>query len=229
MQRAAVGEIQADLQEQGRKHLDACEVVRNRLASGVAWLATDENAALAFKLANLAMSLQHSWDPEKGRRGPLVWRPFQLAFMLLAAPSSVAREHPDRCEMDLLWFPTGGGKTEAYLALIAFVAFYRRLASPGSGGGVAAIMRYTLRLLTTQQFVRASALIFACELIRRGRVRSPAARGKLGETPFSIGLWVGGDATPNSYQAAERALGGDLSEPSPAQLADCPACRRRLR
>ena len=93
------------------------------------------------------------------------WRPCQLGFILLAVPSVVKRDHPDRDVMDLLWFPTGGGKTEAYLALIALTVFYRRLrhpTAPDKGEGVAAILRYTLRLLTTQQFQRAAALILAC-------------------------------------------------------------------
>ena len=108
--------------------------------------------------------------------------------------------------MDLLWFPTGGGKTEAYLTLVAFLAIYRRLSAgddPDQGDGVAAIMRYTLRLLTTQQFARAASVLLACEAIRRGHIpEAGVSRRELGHTPFSIGLWVGGEAVPNRVSDA---------------------------
>jgi ATP-dependent helicase YprA (DUF1998 family) len=133
--------------------------------------------------------------------------------------------------MDLLWFPTGGGKTEAYLALIAFLAFHRRLAagaSPDQGAGVAAMMRYTLRLLTTQQFARAAAVLLACEAVRCGRLPGLPDGIHLGKTPFSIGLWVGGDATPNTFEQARDALSGASDVASPKQLLRCPACTREL-
>src|SRR5690606_28381311 len=73
----------------------------------------------------------------------------------------------DRTVCDLIWFATGGGKTEAYLVVIAFLLAYRRLSEPSHAGeGVAVISRYTLRLLTIQQFRRALGLITACELLR---------------------------------------------------------------
>ena len=135
--------------------------------------------------------------------GPLVWRPFQLGFVLLTATSVSDAEDHARDMMDLLWFPTGGGKTEAYLFMIAFLAFCRRVVTEeevNSGIGVTAVMRYTLRLLTTQQFTRAAAVMMACEVIRRERNRLP---GKdLGSVPFSIGLWVGRDAVPNRFADA---------------------------
>ena len=130
--------------------------------------------------------------------------------------------------MDLLWFPTGGGKTEAYLGLIALVAFHRRVSrkDPDAGSGIAAIMRYTLRLLTTQQFIRASAMIAACEAIRREKIVAPQPV-KLGNVPFAIGLWVGGDATPNTRKKAFAHL-TDRTLSSPQQLTDCPYCHDAL-
>jgi ATP-dependent helicase YprA (DUF1998 family) len=144
--------------------------------------------------------------------------------MLLALESTIDGSHDDRGVMDLLWFPTGGGKTEAYLGLVALVAFHRRLRTPtqpDAGAGVAVIMRYTLRLLTSQQFVRAAAMISACELIRRSDV------ARLGATPISIGLWVGEGATPNTREKAfEQRFDQSLS--SPRQLVNCPCCRQKL-
>ena len=196
-----------------------CQETLDRMRDAVAEIQKDEQVLRAFRLANRAMALQHSWDPDKGTT-PLVWRPFQLGFLLLTGISTIRREHEDRKIADLLWFPTGGGKTEAYLLLIAFVAFMRRLSS--GGGGMVALMRYTLRLLTTQQFVRASSMILACEVVRR------AEPAELGEEPFSIGLWVGGDATPNNRRDAWASRQGDQVA-SPEQLAVCPKCRSPIR
>ena len=229
---AEASSLSERFQEQARKNIAICREVNARMAGGATRIAGDPAMARAFCLANRAMDLQHGWDPEKGTRGPLEWRPFQLGFILLAAASVADREHPERRFMDLLWFPTGGGKTEAYLALIAFLAFYRRLSSgsdPDNGDGVAAIMRYTLRLLTTQQFVRAAAVVLACEAIRRGRVREAgASHRELGNTPFSVGLWVGNDAVPNKVSDAATGLGGAPDQPTPKQLLNCPSCRGLL-
>ncbi len=105
----------------------------------------------------------------------------------------------ERKMVDLIGFPTGGGKTEAYLGLTAFAVFWRRLDNP-QNGGTTALMRYTLRLLATQQHQRAASLICACELIRREREED------LGTTPISIGLWVGGDVTPIRHDYAAKKL-----------------------
>jgi hypothetical protein len=213
-----------------RANLNQCTIVLKRMQRAVDEICADPLLMKAFRLSNLAMHLQHQWDPEKSKHGALRWRPFQLGFLLLSAVSAAKSDHNDREIMDLLWFPTGGGKTEAYLALIAMVAFYRRLSSSGAGGaGVAALMRYTLRLLTTQQFARSAAMILACEAIRSGRFAAPDGLVPKGLAPFSIGLWVGGDASPNTRANAYASLQGARELASPEQLAQCPACQTRIR
>lgn len=206
------------------RHLADVRNALSRMRAGVSRLASDPKAAAAFRLANLAMCTQARWNGNPALR----WRPFQLGFVLLSFESCIDGSHPDRAVMDLLWFPTGGGKTEAYLALIAMVAFSRRLLceNPDAGAGVAVLMRYTLRLLTTQQFMRAAAMICACEAIRRGRISSEDAQG-LGQAPFSIGLWVGEGATPNTRAKAFESS-NDPTKPSPQQLPECPACHGSL-
>lgn len=222
-------DVSGELKYIAKVHLARCEEALARMRASVLDLLTNQQLRRAFQLANFAMHLQHSWDSSKSRHGPLRWRPFQLGFLLLSAPSSVARDHEHRGVMDLLWFPTGGGKTEAYLALIACIAVYRRLSDdPKDHGGVCALMRYTLRLLTTQQFARSAAMIVALEAIRSGRVSSPAGLPLQGNEPFSIGLWVGGDATPNKRAVAFASLQGASEVSSPKQLSRCPACGEKL-
>ncbi len=222
-QKESIPGVPESLRATAEQHLSEVDYVIHRMRSGIARLSSDHAASEAFRLANLAMETQRRWGGSS-----LIWRPFQLGFLLLAMESTLDSQHPDRDVMDLLWFPTGGGKTEAYLGLVALVAFHRRLVAkqPDDGAGVACIMRYTLRLLTTQQFVRAAATICACEAIRRGSVKSNG-KHSLGRTPFSLGLWVGGDATPNSRKIAFEGRGSQTAS-SPKQLTRCPCCQALL-
>jgi hypothetical protein len=211
------------------RHVDQARKAAKRIESGVALLENDPVVMEAFRAANTAMQLQRArqvWI-RSGASGEVDdghdqrWYPFQIAYILLNLRGLVEPEHPDRQIADLLWFPTGGGKTEAYLGLIAFSILYRRLCD-AEASGVAVIMRYTLRLLTIQQFERATMLMCSLETVRR-------SSSKLGERPFSIGLWVGSGGTPNSLDEARKALrdlrsGRELSEKNPVQLRQCPWC-----
>ena len=224
-----VDSLPSRYQEAAWKNLKDCRIVLDRMRESADVICKNERLRNAFQLANLAMHIQYGWDQEKTKHGPLRWRPFQLAFIILSAPSTVMRSHKDRTVMDLLWFPTGGGKTEAYLGLIALTAFHRRLSENEEDlSGVAAMMRYTLRLLTTQQFARSAAMIMACELIRRGTASIPSNPAVRGDEPFSIGLWVGGEASPNLRADAFASLGGARELASPKQLAICPCCSEKL-
>jgi len=226
--------------------LERCSQVLDRLKDGIETLGKDSNALDAFRFANSTMALQRvkSIQALAQRRGKPVtfesvdiaknrsWRPFQLAFVLMSIPSLANPGHQDRLGSidsyaDLLWFPTGGGKTEAYLGVAAFAMSIRRLQGNlgglDSSRGLSVIMRYTLRLLTLQQFQRASVLICAMEVIRR---QTPE---KWGSHSFTIGLWVGQKSTPNSTEesamAIQAARDGKYSGTStPAQLTTCPWC-----
>jgi hypothetical protein len=227
--------LDGDLPAVATEHLDRCAAVADRMLDGVDLLEDeqDPDAFVAFRLMLDAMLQQRArtdWLRAGGEgAGPslddgLEWRPFQLAFILLCLRGVADPKHGDRRVADLLWFPTGGGKTEAYLGLMAFVIFLRRLR--GGHGGVTAIMRYTLRLLTIQQFARATLLICCCEAIRR-------RRDDLGESQISIGLWVGEAGTPNTREDARKALdklqrGATPTKGNPKQLSNCPWCGRFL-
>ena len=154
-------------------------IALDRMRACVEMLRTDPLAAESFRLANRAMLDQmRQTDRVAGRETEsdhYRWRPFQLAFLLTVMPSAIREDDDYRDVLDLIWFPTGGGKTEAYLGLIAFLIVWRRLKYPDSGGGTVAFMRYTLRLLTRQQFERAARMMCALELIRR---RDPARLGR---------------------------------------------------
>ena len=207
------------------KNIANAETCAKRMQSGLQFLRTNKIAAEAFKLANKAILMQQlrpkdkrptRFDINKGRHefeeyneiDPLnpgknrgSWRAFQMAFLIMAVESTAIGNIPDREIVELIWFPTGGGKTEAYLGLIAFSIFLRRLKDP-EDQGVNVIMRYTLRLLTTQQFQRASKLILAMEVIR---LENPES---LGEKEFSIGLWVGSKNTPNTKERRNNCVSG---------------------
>ncbi|MFR9757455.1 DISARM system helicase DrmA [Streptomyces sp. TR06-5] len=233
----------------------------DRITLGIDALVADERALEAFRFANRAMALQrrntaiaslrsgrendpfsygeaHAEVYGRGKAGAS-WRPFQLAFILLNIASLTRPGHPHRgtgreALVDLLFFPTGGGKTEAYLGLAAYTFALRRLQGTlGTGAdarsgeaGVGVLMRYTLRLLTAQQFQRAAALVSACEVLRR---EAFATDPRWGATPFRIGLWVGTAVSPNWYgeardQIAEAKESASDKHARVLQVLTCPWC-----
>ncbi len=218
-------DLSPELKETGYRHMANCRECLRRMRDGVALLGRDLDSALAFRLMNEAMLMQsvhytisseqsRKWEKGAGglqleksfvrprytdREWDRRWRPFQLAFILMNLRATSEPDCLERDIVDVIWFPTGGGKTEAYLGLSAFSMFLRRLRNPDHAG-TSILMRYTLRLLTTQQFQRAASLICASEIIRRRE------ESRLGPERFSIGLWVGGEVTPNSEENAVKAL-----------------------
>jgi hypothetical protein len=221
--------------------LQAAQHASTRIEAGVAAL-SDPKVLEAFRIANRCMAQAARRREMIARQIDIVetqsprWYPFQLAFMLINIPAIADPLHADRERVDLLFFPTGGGKTEAYLGLSAFTMVLRRLKNPGvRSAGLSVLMRYTLRLLTLDQLGRAAALICALELERR-------KDKKLGEWPFEIGLWVGSAATPNrmghrgydgpgrddtAYMRTRR-FQRESSNPAPVPLENCPWCGRKF-
>jgi hypothetical protein len=218
------------------------EFIASRMQRGVDVLFAPGNELVleAFRIANKAMYLQQKhgrmprrpFEDKKGQK--LVfeelrfpnedeygsWRPFQIGFLLMVIPGLVNPDDDDRELVDLIFFPTGGGKTEAYLGAAAMTIIYRRLQDP-SHSGVDVLMRYTLRLLTVQQFERSSGLIVVLEYLRR---QSPE---KLGSTPISIGVWLGDKTTPNKRAKAIKILEGKGEKEDsvePFVLNKCPWC-----
>ena len=212
-------------------------------------LLQDDTVFKAFQYANTAMLLQIAVTQNRelhkdlinfnGQSSPFKtppsfkYRPFQLAFLILSIgdiinPNSDTRKNT----VDLIWFPTGGGKTEAYLAVTAFVLCYRRLIHPNNYQGVSVIMRYTLRLLTSQQFERASRLITALEFLRQHFPND------LQKEPITIGLWIGMASTPNTLQEAKDKLseiesectrkGGNPRRKNVFQIEQCTWCGENL-
>jgi hypothetical protein len=226
----------------GDRLLDKNRKIKNRMQRGLDLLFDPANKDLlqAFRLTNQAMHLQQKHGripvrefadtkgqkinfppikfPEEGKFGN--WRPFQIGFLLMTLEGLVFPTSEDREIVDLIFFPTGGGKTEAYLGAAALVMIYRRLVNKGHHG-VDVLMRYTLRLLTVQQFERSSGLIVALEHLRRARPEL------LGGEPFSIGVWLGDRTTPNKRKKAIEILEGkgDKEESAnPFILGKCPWC-----
>ena len=214
-------DVRSRLSEAADRNLSACDAQLLRLRACLSDFSSDSLPHMweAFCLANQAMRssmLRGQGDANEPR-----WRPFQLAFLLISLRSTLDSKHEDRSILDLIWFPTGGGKTEAYLGLTCATIFYRRLSDPqASFYGTTVITRYTLRLLTLQQFERTARVIFACEVLRRG------SGGKLGAEPISIGLYAGRDATPNKIVDAASLIASGAADDSSTTLPidSCPWC-----
>jgi hypothetical protein len=250
--------LPAHLRDTAAEAVRRAGLIADRVRAGISLLGGPDDAPLAaFRFANWAMALQrrHSdlvrlrtGDPtlsfqnaaaQVDENGPPTWRPFQLAFVLLnlpaiTDPASLERQVGPGGVVDLLFFPTGGGKTEAYLGLIAYTLAIRRLQGlVGTGSeqrsgldGTGVLMRYTLRLLTAQQFQRAATLICACEKLRWQHRR-------WGDRPFRIGLWVGSKVSPNWYTEVEaqveQAREGRNVRSTALQVTNCPWCGTELR
>lgn len=250
-EKIANSELKDELLETALRHIESCRLCLQRMKEGVDVLKSNEKVNRAFKLMNRAMLLQQlhygietrNWILDKGnitgvkdavipnindsstwKQGLGAWRPFQLAFILMNLNAMLDSSHGDREMVDLIWFPTGGGKTEAYLGLSAFTIFLKRLKDKNDSG-TTVLMRYTLRLLTAQQFQRAAALICACDKIRKENEE------ELGTARITIGLWVGSDSTPNRRDEARRAfqiMEQGREEENPFIVLKCPWCGSQM-
>jgi hypothetical protein len=230
--------LTARQEETARDLILFAKTAADRIGEGISSLG-DPKCLEAFCIANQSMAhaARQRFAVQQGKKPDDVdapkWRAFQLAFILMNLRGLHDPAHADRRVVDLLFFPTGGGKTEAYLGLAAFTLVLRRLQNPGlASAGVSIIMRYTLRLLTLDQLGRAAGLMCALELERKGNP-------ELGEWPFEIGLWVGSAATPNrmgkandegpgkedtAYTKLQRYKNKPGRHPSPIPLEECPWC-----
>jgi hypothetical protein len=239
-QRAAVGPLPGRRRKTAEQLIESMETAAARIRTGIALVRDDDRARLAFRIMNEAVA-RAARRRNAGAAGdptaqpPPRWRPFQLAFILLNLGGLVDKAHSDREIVDLLFFPTGGGKTEAYLGLAAFAIAHRRLSNSGVfGAGVCVVMRYTLRLLTLDQQARAAGVVCALELMRNEAGFAHDGRRLLGDWPIEIGLWVGSDASPNRL-GGRGATGDDTAvtrvrrfvargDRAPAPIKACPWC-----
>jgi len=233
--KARIARLEGSQRTTAEELLNLARFAADRIEGGISLLARDQGALDAFRVANRAVG--RALKKRLGIPAPR-WFSFQIAFLLLNLPGLADPQDPQRDVVDLLFFPTGGGKTEAYLGLAAFAMVLRRLRHPGDAGlggvGVSVIMRYTLRLLTLDQLARAAGLVCALELEREH------APERYGSWPFEIGLWVGKAATPNTMGhkgdgrqdtalVKVRQFKKDpRNKPSPIPLESCPWCGTRF-
>ena len=221
------------MKDAANRNVGECKRCLQRIQSGYGTLARNETARRAFHLANEAMLSQHlhyrvvaneADTIEQPADGMRFWRPFQIAFLLMNINSMTDPYSEERELLDLIWFPTGGGKTEAYLGLSAYTLILERLNGERCEG-TTILMRYTLRLLSSQQFSRAASLICALEVMRRN---DPDL---LGSRRFSIGFWVGGAASPNSWKEAleiHKELRGGKQPEKSIPIVQCPWCGHQM-
>ena len=241
--------LSSEHQLTANKHILSAKNWQKRIEKGMQIIKSDEDALLAFRLANHAMLIQanrldllerkksnekikcsnedffEDLKQNDHKKITYSWRPFQLAFVVGMIPDIVNPETEKyRDQVDLIWFPTGGGKTEAYLGVLAFSILYRRILDPDDVG-VVALMRYTLRLLTSDQFRRSSALICALDYIRTKKILNV----DLGDQDISIGLWIGSKGNPSTHANARRALNDlDIHGNQAFMLDECPWCKSHL-
>ena len=260
-QAAAAADLPDHLRETAEKAVAEARQVLGRLAEGLDHLSADtpegaearrcfafmnrvmadqrvHSQIAALRAANQHLSVDEAETRVLAGGFPHHWRVFQLAFILMQLPAladpAAERRAGKLTTVELLFFPTGGGKTEAYLGLAAYAFAIRRrqglLETPDGPidgrAGVTVLMRYTLRLLTSQQFQRATTLVCAAELARR---KDPATWGS---EPFRIGLWVGTSVSPKRVSEAAEELQRLRDRPgsgagrrfSALQLGHCPWC-----
>ena len=205
------------LKDQAKKNISVCESALNRMKKGLEKLSKEKKILEAFRYANAVIEKQHTW-----KNFEFSWRPFQMGFFLLNVESIIDQKSEDRNFFDLLWFPTGGGKTEAYLFISVFLIFYSRLDKNFKNtNGTQIIMRYTLRALTIDQFTRVASTICAAEILRKENEKI------FGNKKITLGLWVGIKQTPNWFSEVEKALSSQ-AESTPRQLINCPCCNEKL-
>lgn len=219
-QQSMMDAMESHEQEVANNIVNRAKVAHARIIEGIEFLKGNKQAQFAFSFMNAAMLKQMTAGQDSPDVDKFNWRPFQLAFVLMTMKSSIDEGDINRDVVDLIWFPTGGGKTEAYLGVMAMVFIYRRLVYPQSQDSTVAIMRYTLTLLTGQQFVRAAKVVCALELLRR------KSEKLLGTTPFTLGLWVGSKSTPNTYYQAQQVLDNHNFEK--LGMTSCPWCKSKF-
>jgi len=170
-----------------QRDLEAYKDEVRRVSQGLDTLHQDPRLRRAFCLMNRTFAEARLTN----------WRLFQVAYVLTMMPSLFAREHLDtqwavneQSEADVLWFPTGGGKTEAFLAVVVVALFYDRLR--GKLRGITAWLRYPLRMLSVQQLQRLITIVDRAETVR---CDDPDL--KYEGDPFSVGYYVGERNAPN--------------------------------
>jgi hypothetical protein len=214
------------------KDLESFQSEIERYSLGIECLRRDSSLHQAFRLANVAFRDLGAALP----RPITAWRAFQIGFIVSQLPSLAVRNLPGRdadddysralaqalSEVGILWFPTGGGKTEAYLGLLAIALLFDRLR--GRGRGVTAWMRFPLRMLSLQQLERLGRVIAQLNVLR---ATEPAL--VMGD-PFAMGYFVGAANTPNSIDAKEMPrLERDVDLRERARvLRKCPYCGSRI-
>ena len=243
---AEIDDLPVRFRDAARRHMELAETALDRMKAGWQLVGTEQTAQQAFRWANKAMlyqqvrssfplrTVERSKDgllrPKGSHPEPIIpkgrgnWRPFQIAFVLATLPELVDPSRETRSLVDLIFFPTGGGKTEAYLGACAISMLARRLRNPDDAG-TDILMRYTLRLLTAQQFLRAASLVCVLEAIREDN------DDVLGTSPFSIGIWLGGSSTPNTWKNAVKALKElrrNQGKQNPFLLLRCPWCGAQM-
>ena len=189
-----------------------------RIENGLNLIKTDTNVRESFLKTN--ETFYNYYLSQDVSLPSASWRLFQLAFFL-SSIESVAEER-DLDVADVLHVDTGGGKSEAYFALVVFTSFYERCT--GKKDGVSAIVKFPLRMLSIQQLERAASVIIHAESVRKKH------DDLFSGSPFSLGYYVGsrGGDFPDLYAKVRDTLyeNKELIFPAPPSkiISKCPIC-----
>ena len=196
-----LSDLSAMAKEKYQKALIAYRGEIDRFETGIHLIEYKDTVKTAFAYMN--KTFQTKLNPAS-RKNITGWRLFQIVFIVSMLAEAVRSEYREDASLsaadlevaNLLYFPTGGGKTEAFLGITVFTMFFDRLR--GKNQGITAFLKYPLRLLAVQQLDRVLTIIMKANKVRK---ESAALREM---TEFRVGFYVGNNNTPNKIDIKER-------------------------
>lgn len=210
------------------------EEVISRYEDGIRLLESDSKMLKSFELMNETFVRRYVDDNDVTG-----WRVFQFVYIIGKLPDILK---PKKDLFDVIFVPTGGGKTETYFGLIVTAMFYLRFVKINIG--TVAIVKFPMRMLAIDQIQRIAPLIALADMVRKEHfpTEPSAEQEPAWMHEFSVGFMIGGYSsrtTPNRVNENSRVLGNEqiptertdlrhILEESPSEVQlifECPVCK----